>query len=91
MNINYYVIHDRDRGTDKAESFNEHIVNAIGNPDLRIMLEECIEDVLGYKAPSSNKPYRAYEQVSQWGENWQDVNEKWRVVVETALSDYFTN
>ncbi|UUV17391.1 ATP-dependent endonuclease [Fusobacteria bacterium ZRK30] len=91
MNINYYVIHDRDKGVVKAESFNDHIVSAIGNPDLRIMLEECIEDVLGYQAPSSNKPYKAYTQVSQWGENWEDVNEKWRTVVETALSDYFTS
>lgn len=89
MDINYCVIHDRDRGTPKAESFNEPIATAIGCPNSRVMLEECIEDVLGYEAPTSNKPYKAYEKVSQWGETWNDVDSKWRSIIESVFSEYF--
>ncbi|WP_425447853.1 ATP-dependent nuclease [Dethiothermospora halolimnae] len=89
MNINVFVIHDRDGGTEKAESFNRPIVDALGAEDSRIMLEECIEDLLGYKT-SYEKPYKAFCHSSNWGK-WDDIPKKWRDVVTSVFTDYFDN
>ena len=43
----------------------------------RIMMQECVEDELGYPAPSNEKPYNAYEKTQEW-ESWEDVPENWK-------------
>lgn len=53
-----FVIHDRDGGTPGAESFNAPIAAAVGDASKVIMLEECIEDLLGYPAPSGENRLR---------------------------------
>ena len=35
--------------------------------DRRIMIEECIEDLLGYPAPSYEKPYKAHIFIEEKG------------------------
>lgn len=86
MGIDLIVIHDRDKGTEKAEAFNPHILKVIGDESSRIMMEECIEDILGYKAPSSNKPYKAYEFINcNWGEDWDSITAKWKDIMEKRL------
>ncbi len=86
MGIDLIVIHDRDKGTEKAESFNPHILQAIGDETRRIMMEECIEDVLGYAPPSSDKPYKAYKFISDnWGEDWDSVGSKWKDIIENQI------
>jgi predicted ATP-dependent endonuclease of OLD family len=90
MGIDVFVIHDRDQGTPGAEKFNPGILTALDDvEEKRVMLEECIEDVLGYPAPSSEKPYTAYKLASEWGENWSDVPETWRSIMESVFSEYF--
>lgn len=36
------------------------------------MMEECIEDELGYPAPSSEKPFKAYQKVQEWV-SWDSI------------------
>lgn len=88
--INPYVIHDRDQGTAGAEKFNTPILNAVEDSDKRIMLGECMEDVLGYTAPSAEKPAKAYNHINSfWTEEWDSIPEKWREIVETIFNESF--
>ena len=89
MNLNYFVIHDRDRGIDRAENYNEHILNAMsGQEQKRIMMEECIEDELGYPAPSSEKPFKAYQKVQEWV-SWDSIPENWKNKIRIVFSEFF--
>lgn len=89
MGLDYFVIHDRDRGTDRAENYNIHILTAMNNQESkRIMMEECIEDELGYPAPSSEKPYNAYQKTQEW-ENWESVPDTWKTKMQIVFSEYF--
>ncbi|MNC67662.1 hypothetical protein D3C76_1290470 [compost metagenome] len=76
LNVDFFVIHDRDKGTEGAEKFNDPIKAAVGNDEKLILLEECIEDFLGYPAPSSEKPFNAYKRTLEWGEGWDGVPEQ---------------
>lgn len=83
MGINPYVMHDRDANTPKAESFNEPIFNALKDKSHLFILEECIEDILGYTPPSIDKPYNAYKYIEDnWGDSWESVDKDWREIVE---------
>lgn len=89
LGIDYFVIHDRDRGTDRAENYNQHILVAMNNQEAkRLMMQECIEDELGYDAPSNEKPYNAYEKTQEW-ESWEDVPENWKNKMQIVFSEYF--
>ncbi|EPR7548103.1 AAA family ATPase [Vibrio fluvialis] len=80
LDVNYVFMHDRDAGTEKAEAMNAPILAQTG-ADRRIMIEECIEDLLGYVVPSSEKPYKAYEHIStNWGEEFDELPERWKTV-----------
>lgn len=82
--MNPFVIHDRDQGVPGAEKFNAPIKQVVGEDNV-IQLEECIEDVLGYAAPSREKPSTAYDCARAWGDKWEDVPARWRTVVERAF------
>ena len=60
------VMHDRDKGTPGAEVFNKPISDTIKDTSRLTLNEENIEDTLGYKAPSADKPFIAYENTSKW-------------------------
>lgn len=82
--ISPFVIHDRDKGKANAEQFNQPIADIVGQDNV-IMLEECIEDTLGYTAPSGEKPYKAYAIAQGWGESWADIPPNWRSILEQAF------
>ncbi len=90
MSLDVFVMHDRDQGTQGAEAVNTSILSVIGSEDKRIMLEECIEDVLGYTAPSNEKPFKAYQKTLTWGDNWEDVPVDWRNIVTKLFEECFT-
>lgn len=85
LDVDFFVIHDRDGGTPGAESFNAPIAAAVGDASKVIMLEECIEDLLGYPAPSGEKPFKAYQEAQRWGDNWNDVPEPLRRILTRAF------
>lgn len=84
LGVEFYVIHDRDAGTEGAEKFNKPIEDAVGNSEKISMLEECLEDCIGYKVPSSDKPYKAYQVTSEW-RNWNEIPKNWRDVFIKAF------
>lgn len=57
-----------------------------GDNSKRLMMEECIEDELGYPPPSSDKPYKAYEHVKNWT-TWNDVPDNWKAKMRIVFSD----
>lgn len=73
LNVDFVVIHDRDKGTEGAEKFNEPIRNAVNNDKKLVVLEECIEDFLGYPSPGSEKPFNAYKRTLEWEDGWNGV------------------
>lgn len=89
--LDVFVIHDRDNNTARARIMNEPIAEALGNADKRFMLEENIEDVLGYQPPRANKPYKAYENTLGWGDSWDEIPQAWQQVMKTAFSPYLDN
>ncbi len=85
VGIEPVVMHDSDEGVAGAEVHNEHIKNALNNDDNLIVLNSCMEDALGYTAPVSDKPHRAYRETLQWGESFADVPELWRGIYSRLM------
>ncbi|MEK4517862.1 AAA family ATPase [Paenibacillus sp. FSL H8-0122] len=91
MGINPIVIHDKDEGVPRAEVFNDPILAAVGVEENRIMLTNCIEDILGYPAPSNEKPYKAYKHITEsWTEDWESVSSHWKLIIEDVFKDSFS-
>ena len=51
------------------------------------MMAECIEDELGYPAPSSDKPFKAYKFVQNWT-SWDNVPQRWKDKMKNVFSGY---
>lgn len=88
MGIYPTVVHDRDKGVEGAEVFNQPITDALGGLGKVIQLHENIEDELGYPAPTYEKPFKAYKITKGWGDDWEDVPEKWRKRMESIFFGY---
>lgn len=88
LDVDFIVIHDRDSGVAGAEKFNPHILVAAGCPDKVIVIEECIEDILGYKPPSSEKPFNAYKHTLGWGDEYDCIPEKLKDVLSKIYSQW---
>lgn len=84
LSVPLYVIHDRDKGVAGAEKFNSPIAAAVGNSACVSMLEECLEECLGYQAPSSDKPFKTHLETSKWKVK-SDIPESWRIVFQKAF------
>ncbi|MGG1573508.1 AAA family ATPase [Fictibacillus sp. NRS-1165] len=83
LGIHPFVIHDMDSDKANASKFNEPIVIVLGDRSKRVMLENCIEDILGYKAPTNEKPFKAFSFIkSNWGEDWNSITPQWRNIME---------
>lgn len=86
MGFHPYVVHDLDSGKQHAEKFNTPIQKAVGDATRVFPLINCIEDMLGYPAPSSNKPFKAYDHIQKsWGQDWESVTEGWRGIAESIF------
>ncbi|GAC40814.1 TOPRIM nucleotidyl transferase/hydrolase domain-containing protein [Paenibacillus popilliae] len=91
MGINPVVIHDKDEGNKGAEVFNNPILEAVGDENRRMMLLNCVEDVLGYKPPSSEKPYNAFTYISaNWTEEWESISPHWKLIVTNVFKQSFS-
>jgi putative ATP-dependent endonuclease of the OLD family len=91
LDLNYIFMHDRDAGTDRAEAMNAPILAQTGE-DRRIMLSECIEDLLGYPAPNSEKPYRAYQHIQDnWPDDFENLPSNWKSTFIKLCSPYLNH
>ncbi len=88
MGIEPIVVHDRDKGTEGAEKFNKPITDATQGKGKVILMCENVEDEIGYEAPSSEKPLRAYKETITWGDGWDDVPETWKEKMREIFGDY---
>lgn len=87
MQIDIYVMHDKDENTPGAVKFNEPIRQALDNDSHLFVLENCVEDVLGYTAPASNKPYKAYCYVNKNWKEWETVGEEWKTIIQKIFNE----
>ncbi|EFP2880433.1 AAA family ATPase [Salmonella enterica] len=88
LNVDFIVIHDRDQGVKGAEVFNPHILEAAGGHEKVIVVEECIEDLLGYPAPKSEKPFNAYQQTLGWGDDFDGIPDKLKEVMRRIYNNW---
>jgi len=66
LHIFPFVMHDRDQGVAGAVVFNQPIADAVNDAARVIMNQENVEDSLGYTAPASDKPFKAFIHTSEW-------------------------
>ncbi len=87
MGIKPIAVHDRDKGIEGAEKFNEPIRQAIGDNGKVVMMCENVEDEIGYSA-KTDKPFTAYLETQKWGDEWEDIPEKWKQKLKEIFGDY---
>ncbi len=87
MCIDIYVMHDKDENTPGAVVFNEPIRQVLNNDEHLFVLENCVEDVLGYTPPSADKPYKAYCYIKDNWKSWEDVNTDWKTIMELIFNN----
>lgn len=51
------------------------------------VLENCVEDVLGYTAPTSDKPYKAYCYINKNWEEWKNVRDEWKTIIQNIFNE----
>ena len=87
MGIEPVVVHDRDAGIEGAEKFNQPIADALSGKGKIIQMHENVEDVVGYAAPASEKPLRAYQESLKWND-WAEVPEGWKGKMKEMFGDF---
>lgn len=88
LSVDLFVVHDEDADTAGAVIMNAPILTALGNDSTkRLMMHNCIEDELGYTAPKSDKPFKAYKQVKDW-QTWNDVPDNWKSKMKIVFSEF---
>lgn len=88
MGIAPIVVHDRDSGVAGAEVFNQPIADALAGGGKVVLMQENIEDEMGYPAPSSEKPFKAYQHTLTWGDDWASLPAQWKAKMVEIFGDY---
>lgn len=88
MGLAPIVVHDRDGGVPGAEVFNQPIADALAGCGKVVQMCENIEDEMGYAAPSSEKPFRAYRHTQTWGNDWESIPATWKAKMKAIFGDY---
>jgi len=87
MDIEPFVIHDKDKKKG-AIIFNEPIKKVLSDDSKLLVLENCLEDVLGYNVPTTDKPFFAYRYIKDnWEEEkgWDGVIDNWKEIMEELV------
>lgn len=87
MGIQPIVVHDRDGNEPNAVIFNQPIQDALGEGGKIVMMNENVEDVIGYVA-TYEKPFKAYAQTKTWDEDWNGVPQNWKNKLKEIFGDY---
>ena len=88
LTVDLFVVHDEDTTTAGAVKMNNPILAALDNDSSkRLMMRDCVEDELGYTAPRSDKPYKAYLYVKDW-KTWDDVPDNWKNKMKIVFSEF---
>jgi predicted ATP-dependent endonuclease of OLD family len=81
LGIYPYVMHDRDQGTAGAEVFNQPISTAVNDATRLTLNHENVESSLGYVAPSTDKPFKAFTITNAWT-SVADIPAEWKTKFE---------
>ncbi|AEW01036.1 ATP-dependent endonuclease [Niastella koreensis] len=84
LGIKPFVLFDRDKGVKGAEKFNQPIINEVNDPKRARENHECVEDVLGYPVPSSDKPFQAFIYTYNWSAV-SDIPQSWKETFESLF------
>lgn len=85
LGLQPFVIHDKDT-KDGATKFNNPIKEALGGEEHRVMLQNCMEDVLGYEVPTNDKPYNAYKFIKDnWEDDWETITPNLKNLMENEV------
>ncbi|OBW41976.1 hypothetical protein AB670_01627 [Chryseobacterium sp. MOF25P] len=87
MDIKPIVVHDLDSTEPNAEKYNEPISNALDGNGKIILMNNNVEEELGYEA-NSEKPYKAYKKTLEWDDNWDDLPENWKAKMSEIFEEY---
>lgn len=87
MGIKPIVVHDLDAEEPNAAKYNQPIQNALGANGRVITMDNNVEEVLDYVA-NSEKPYTAYKKTITWGDQWEELPEKWKAKIKEIFGDY---
>lgn len=91
LGIDYIFMHDRDQGTERAEAINPLILAETGE-NRRVMIEECIENILGYDPPSNEKPFKAYKYIEEsWPDNFDQLPDNWKRIFIKLYHPYLNH
>ena len=91
LDMNYIIMHDRDADTPGAVIMNEPILAETGE-ERRIMVEECIEDLLGYGSPTREKPFRAHSHIQEnWADDFNALPDAWKKTFIKLCAPYANN
>lgn len=88
MGITPIVVHDHDGDVAGAEVFNQPIADALAGTGKVIQMHENIEDEMGYPAPASEKPFKAYQETNKWGDDWAGIPAAWKEKMAEIFGDY---
>jgi len=91
MGIAPIIVHDRDSGVAGAVVFNQPIADALGGVGKIVQMCENIEDEIGYKASTYEKPFKAYQETQKWGDEWESVPEKWKQKMLEIFGGYIVS
>ncbi|MFH6935380.1 ATP-dependent nuclease [Flavobacterium sp. FlaQc-30] len=89
MGIQPIVVHDLDANEPNAEKFNQPIENALGDGGKIILMNNNVEDEIGYTA-TYEKPFKAYKETEKWGQDWNDIPQNWQKKIIEIFGEYIT-
>lgn len=87
MGITPIVVHDLDGNEPNAAIFNEPIAQALNGMGKIVIMNNNVEDELGYIA-TYEKPLKAYQHTLTWGTTWNELPENWRNKMSEIFGDY---
>ncbi|MDR4951115.1 AAA family ATPase [Chryseobacterium sp. ES2] len=87
MGIKPIVVHDLDLGEPNAAKYNQPIADALGGNGRIVVMENSVEEELGYEA-NSEKPYKAYKQTLEWDNNWDNLPSNWKTKMSEIFGEY---
>ncbi|CAI8821020.1 ATP-dependent nuclease [Chryseobacterium sp. IT-36CA2] len=87
MGIKPIVVHDLDLGEPNAAKYNQPITDALGGNGRIVVMENSVEEELGYEA-NSEKPYKAYKQTLEWDNNWDNLPSNWKTKMSEIFGEY---
>ncbi len=70
LGISYRVMHDADTHKSGQAAINAKIASTCGSEYVHV-LQDCLEEALGYSAPTRDKPYHTFKHIH---ENWNSLS-----------------